>query len=162
MPYPANVVNIMIASPSDVAKERQLITMIIHDWNSIHAEDRRTVLMPIAWETHSTPEMGDRGQAIINRQVLDKCDLLVAVFWTRLGSPTRDSASGTVEEIRKHLAAHRPAMIYFSGAPVDPESIDPEQYKALKAFRKECENNGLIAKYDSMEDCANQFSRHLA
>lgn len=160
--YQANVVNVMIASPSDVAAERQAIQAIIHGWNSVHAEDRKTVLMPIMWETHSTPEMGDRAQAIINRQVLERCDLLVAVFWTRLGSPTGDSPSGTVEEIRKHLAAGRPALIYFSKQPVDPESIDAKQYDALKAFRAECEKNGLIAKYDSLQEFGNMFSRHLA
>ena len=162
MAYQANIVNVMIASPGDVAPERQAIETIIHNWNSVNAEDRQTVLMPIKWETHATPEMGDRAQAIINRQVLDKCDLLVAVFWTRLGSPTGQSPSGTVEEIRKHLAAGKPAMIYFSRKPVDPESIDAKQYEALKAFRVECEKAGLIAKYDSLQEFGDTFSRHLA
>jgi hypothetical protein len=152
----------MIASPGDVAKERQLIATLVHEWNVVNAQDRHTVLMPLTWETHSTPGMGGRGQEIINHQVLDKCDLLVGVFWTRLGSPTGVAPSGTVEEIRKHVAAGKPAMIYFSGAPVQPESIDLTQYQALQEFRKECEKSGLIAKYESVEDFANKFSRHLA
>lgn len=162
MAYQANVVNVMIASPGDVAAERQAIESIIHNWNSVNAEERQTVLMPIKWETHSTPEMGDRAQAIINRQVLDKCDLLVAVFWTRLGSPTGESPSGTVEEIRKHLQAGKPAMIYFSRKPVDPESIDAKQYESLKAFRAECEKRGLIARYENPQEFRDAFSRHLA
>jgi hypothetical protein len=114
MPYQATAVNVMIASPGDVGAERQAIQCIIHNWNSMNSEERRTVLMPIMWETHSTPVMGDRAQAIVNRQVLAKCDLLVAVFWTRLGSPTGSSPSGTVEEIQEHLRSGKPAMIYFS------------------------------------------------
>jgi hypothetical protein len=50
---------------------------------------------------------------VINRQVLADCDLLVAIFWTRIGSPTGSALSGTVEEIEKHLKAEKPAMLYF-------------------------------------------------
>jgi hypothetical protein len=86
MPYAAEVYRVMIASPRDVPLERGLIREVIHEWNSIHAEDKELVLMPIGWETDSSPAMGDRAQAILNKQVLKDCDLLVAVFWTRLES----------------------------------------------------------------------------
>jgi len=161
MSYQATVINVMIASPGDVASERQLIQTLIHDWNSLNAEEYQTVLMPITWETHSTPEMGDRAQSIINRQVLERCDLLVAVFWTRLGSPTGTSPSGTVEEIRKHVAAGKPAMIYFSKNPVALDSVDIQQYESLKNFRSECEANGLISTYDNLHEFGHKFNRHL-
>ena len=51
-----------------------------HEWNYINAQDRELVLIPVGWDTHSTPTMGDRPQAIINKDVLKDCDLLVAVF----------------------------------------------------------------------------------
>jgi hypothetical protein len=162
MPYQANVINVMIASPGDVAAERSSIQETIHRWNSINAEERRTVLMPIMWETHATPEMGDRPQAIINRQVLENCDLLVGVFWTRIGTPTGSSPSGTVEEIHKHLEAGRPVLLYFSQKPVALDSVDLDQYAALKEFREECKRAGLIATYDSLEEFAGQFDRHLS
>ena len=89
MSYSANVYKVMIASPSDVAQERQLIKEIINDWNSIHSEDRRIVLMPVGWESHSSPSMEGPPQYVINKQVLADCDLLVAAFWTRIGTPTQ-------------------------------------------------------------------------
>jgi len=116
--YSPTVFEVMIASPSDVPQERLIAREVITEWNTIHAKDRQTVLMPIGWETHSTPGTGDRRQAIINGQLLKDADLLVAVFWTRLGSPTGVARSGTVEEIEEHLRAGKPAMIYFSSAPV--------------------------------------------
>jgi hypothetical protein len=146
MPYQASVINVMIASPEDVAAERSAIQAIIHKWNSVNAEDRRTVLMPITWESHSTPEMGDRPQAIINRQVLDGCDLLVAAFWTRLGSPTGGAPSGTVEEIHKHVESGKPAMVYFSNLPIALDRVDIDQYQAisplLSSYRNYCEAIG--------------------
>ena len=63
------------------------------------------------------PEMGDEPQTIINKRILEDADFLVGIFWTRLGTPTASYASGAVEEIEEHLAAGKPAMLYFSAAP---------------------------------------------
>jgi len=161
MTYSANVIKVMIASPADVAKERQLIRDVIQEWNAIHAEDRKVVLMPIAWETHSSPEMGDRPQAII-KQLLRSCDLLVVVFWTRLGSPTGAATSGTVEEINEHLASGKPAMIYFSAVPVRMDSVDGVQYERLQTFKSELQSQGLFDEYEDLTGFRAKFARQLA
>ncbi len=116
MPYQATVFNVMIASPGDVQKERQVATRAIADWNVMHSRSRGIVLLPLAWETHSSPEMGKNPQKILNKQLLDKSDLLVGIFWTRLGTPTDTHPSGTVEEIEEHVAANKPTMLYFSAS----------------------------------------------
>ena len=118
--------------------------------------------MPVGWESHSSPEMGNRPQAIINKQVLKDADFLIAVFWTRLGSPTGVAPSGTVEEIEEHIAAEKPTMIYFSSAPVRPDSIDSEQYEALKSFKATCKQRGLIEEYESIDEFCDKFRRQLA
>jgi len=132
--YSAKVFNVMIASPGDVASERAIIRDVIYEWNAVHSQSRNIVLLPIGWESHSSPEMGSSPQAIINEQILDKCDLLVGVFWTRIGTPTKEHPSGTVEEIEKHIESGKPAMLYFSGQPVVMESVDLEQYQELQTF----------------------------
>lgn len=103
MSYNAKVFNVMIASPGDVASERAIIRDVIYEWNAVHSLTRNIVLLPIGWESHSSPEMGASAQTIINNQVLDKCDLLIGVFWTRIGTATSEYSSGTVEEIEKHI-----------------------------------------------------------
>lgn len=162
MSYSATVLKIMIASPSDVPQERALIRDVIYDWNAIHAEDRKTVLQPIGWESHASPQMGERPQGIINKQVLQGSDILVAAFWTRLGSPTGKSPSGTVEEIEEHIATGKPTLIYFSSAPVRLESVDPKQYEALAEFKKSCLERGLIERYEDLSDFRTKLSRHIA
>ena len=156
------VKKVMIASPSDVSEERGVIRDVIYEWNAVHAEDRHVVLMPVGWETHASPAMGDRPQAIINKQLSQQVDLLVAVFWTRLGSPTGTTDSGTVEEIEEHLATEKPAMIYFSSAPVRPDSVDNDQYSALKTFKESCKQKGLIEEYAHIDEFRAKFSRQLA
>jgi Domain of unknown function (DUF4062) len=162
MAYAATAYKVFIASPSDVAKERQIIREVLLEWNCVHSEDRAKVLMPIGWETHSSPAMGEGPQKTINRQALRGCDLLVAVFWTRLGTPTDTAPSGTVEEIEEHIATGKPAMIYFSTAPVHLDSVDRQQYEALCAFRKRFEERGLVATYETLSEFRDGFSRHLA
>ncbi len=162
MAYSCTAYRVMIASPSDVEGERRVARDVIHEWNAIHSEHHGKVLLPVGWETHAAPVMGKRPQEVINDRVLEGCDLLVAMFWTRLGSPTGEAASGTVEEIQRHLAAKRPAMIYFSSAPVLPDSVDPEQYAELCKFRTWCLKEGLVAKYASIGEFRTEFTRHLA
>ena len=161
MAYNAKVFNVMIASPGDVASERSIIRDVIYEWNAIHSQSRNIVLLPIGWESHSSPEMSGSPQAIINKQVLEKCDLLVGVFWTRLGTQTTEFASGTVEEIEKHIQSSKPAMLYFSSQPVALDTVDIEQIKLLNNFKTSCQKRGLYEQYDSYSDFKDKFFHQL-
>ncbi|MBD8091703.1 DUF4062 domain-containing protein [Pseudomonas fluorescens] len=161
MSYDAKVFNVMVASPGDVLAERAVFREVIHEWNAINSEVRKVVLMPVGWETHSSPEMGAGPQEIINQQVLHRCDLLVGIFWTRAGTPTTEFASGTVEEIERHIAAGRLAMLYFSSTPAAMDDVDLEQYQSLKEFKSTCRDRGLYESYDSLTEFRNKFSRQL-
>ena len=62
--------------------------------------------MPVGWETHSHPEMNKKTkspQDVINKQVLKDCDVLIGIFWARIGTPTKKHKSGTIEEIYEFL-----------------------------------------------------------
>lgn len=161
MAYQALVIPVMIASPGDVAEEREVIRRVIHDWNDVNAEHTNTMLSAVGWETHSSPELGTRAQEFINTRVLKSCDLLIGVFWTRLGTPTGDSLSGTVEEIEEHIQAGKPAMIYFSMKPVAPESIEPTQYAKVKEFQNRLTSLGLIETYSNTQDFQLKFTKQL-
>jgi len=161
MSYQSTAYNVMIASPGDIQPEREIVRNIIDDWNTVNASTQKTVLMPVGWETHSTPLMGARAQSTINWQVLKDSDLLICAFWTRLGTPTGKAPSGTVEELEEHIAANKPALIYFSNAPVVPDSFDQDQYNALKAFKESCRNRGLLYTYDSIKEFEAKIRNHL-
>lgn len=161
MSYKAEVFNVMIASPGDVEAERSIVREVIAEWNAVHSSIRKIVLLPVGWESHTSPEMGSEPQSIINNQILNRCDLLVGIFWTRIGTATGEYASGTVEEIEKHMASDRPAMLYFSSQPVVMDTIQPEQYAKLKQFKESCRTRGLYEGFDSLADFRNKFYRQL-
>lgn len=161
MSYQAEIYNVMIASPGDVDNERRIVREIVYEWNAIHSISRKIILLPIGWETHSFPAMGGRPQEIINSQLLKNCDLLVGIFWTRIGTETGQYPSGTVEEIEEHIKAEKPVMLYFSNKPVHPDSINSQQYKKLIAFKKSCQERGLYETYDSISKFKERFFRQL-
>lgn len=161
MSYSAFTFNVMIASPGDVASERAIVRDVVYEWNAVNSNARKIVLLPIGWESHSSPEMGASAQAIINDQVLNKCDLLIGVFWTRIGTATDDYLSGTVEEIEKHIEAGKPAMLYFSSQPVAMDTVDLDQVAKLKSFKESCRQRALYESYDSHSDFKTKFYRHL-
>jgi hypothetical protein len=106
--------------------------------------------------------MSGRPQGVLNDQILKDADLLVAIFWTRIGTPTGEAAGGSVEELEKHIASGKPAMVYFSSAPVRLDSVDDTQYKALMAFKDGLQGRGLYDTYDDLSDFRVKFARHLA
>jgi len=161
MSYNATVFTVMIASPGDVSQERMIVREVLAEWNAIHSGSRKIVLLPAGWESHSSPEMGNSAQSIINEQVLDKCDLLVGVFWTRIGTPTTNFASGTVEEIERHIVAGKPTMLYFSSQPARLDSLDKAQYDELIKFRESCQSRGLYETYDNLAEFKDKFNRQL-
>ena len=50
MSYKANVYNVMIASPSDVAKERAKVVEALAEWNRHNTAERKCVFLPLRWE----------------------------------------------------------------------------------------------------------------
>lgn len=162
MSFQANVLKVMIASPEDVAEERKIVTGAIYRWNDTNASVRQLVLLPIKWETHSTPQLGVPAHTVINRQLLDDADIVIGIFGPRIGTPTEEYISGTVEEIKKHVAAGKTAKVYFSEVPIGQKRVDQNQYALIQKFREELNSSGLYAIYESMQQFRDDFEHHLA
>lgn len=161
MAFSAKVYKVLIASPSDVSEERELIPKILHEWNTKNSEHYKIVFLPIKWETHTIPTMGGRPQGLINKQIVETSDILIGAFWTKLGTHTGVAESGTVEEITEFMEQNKKVMLYFSNKPVMPDSIDYEQYQRLKDFKTECQSKGLYDTYDSSELLKEKVTNHL-
>lgn len=152
----------LVASPSDCTHERKIIPEVIAAWNAVHSLSSAAIIEPVLWETHSRPGMGGRPQELINQQLVAYCDLVIGAFWTRLGTPTGVAESGTAEEIEHFREARKPVLLYFSSAPVMPESIDLDQYKALTEYKERLGQQGLYFKYETLAEFREQLQRHLA
>lgn len=160
MPTQAKVYRVLIASPSDLAEERQAAAETIAEWNALHA-DTGVVLLPYRWETHALPTTGVRPQTAISEQLVDRCDILVGMFWTKLGTSTGVAVSGTVEEIDRFVANGKPAMLYFSGRKIAKDRLDPRQLAKLKRFKARTYKESLIGSFGSVADFRRTLLRDL-
>ncbi|MDM8084046.1 hypothetical protein QUV83_04620 [Cellulomonas cellasea] len=151
MTFPAIAVRVMVASPGDAIEERAAIADVLDRWNGDRAMQSGVVLLAWMWERHAVPELGGSGQDVINAQGLDDADILVAVFRSRLGQPTREFASGTMEEIKRADAAGMPVHVYFSNMS-HPQNVDEAQLASLRGARRLLCDDGLVGGYNSIED----------
>lgn len=164
MTKPIDLVKLSFCGPSDVMKEIIIAQEVVKKWNLLHGEARGFWIKHQHWSSDSHPEMGDRPQAIINRQVIDDSDIIVAIFWQRFGSPTGAAASGTEEEIRRAIRFGKKVMVYFSDLESVAGPADLAQARILAEFRRNLreKRQGLFGTFPSRDRFRTDFTRNLA
>lgn len=159
--FQANVINIMIAGPSDVSSEIECVKNVIYEWNEDNAPTYGMVLRPLHWKTSSFPSLshGD-GQAEINKQLVETSDVLICLFGQRLGSPTPRAPSGTVEEIEHHRNSGKEVMVFFKET--INSDCDITQFSALREFRSYLEGKGLLGLYKDIAHLKDEVRHKLS
>ncbi len=157
------LVKLTLCGPNDVGKEIEIAREVIEDWNRLHAEARGLLIKPRHWSTDTYPDVRDRTQAVVNPQIIDDAKVLVAVFWSRFGTPTGVAGSGTEEEIRRSVTGGRKTVVYFSDLEPVPADADKTQLDLLWKFRRELSDSksALTGKFKSRSEFRKLFANHL-
>jgi anti-sigma regulatory factor (Ser/Thr protein kinase) len=161
-----NRVRVFVASPGDTEEERNRLETVVAELNRGIAAEHDLTLELVRWETHTRPGMGSDAQAVINRQ-LPAVDVVIAVFWKRLGTPTPRADSGTAEELQAAIEQWQAEgkieiLTYFNQSPYTPRQEELDQVERLFSFRKALESRGLFAwDYDGVPDFEAQVRQHL-
>ena len=157
---------ILMASPGDVAKERDHASALAEELNRGVAAQAGFVLDMVRWETHVSPGMG-RSQQVVFDQI-GPIDIFVGVMWKHFGTPTGVAGSGTEEEFNQALALFqqtgRPRMLcYFSRAPIEPPATVEAAEQLLKVvqFRVRVDAAGLNASYTTEIEFKEKLREHL-
>jgi hypothetical protein len=161
MSHKADVYKVLIASPSDTAGFRRTVEHALVEWNDLNSEGYEVVLLPVTWEMSATPQSGAHPQSILNDQIVDNADIVVAIFWTRIGRPTINGISGSVEEIQRKQSQRAPVLVYFSNQPASPTTVDPGQLAALQEFKASMGEQSLYREFESAEDLLHSVQRDL-
>ena len=159
--FQANCYNVMIVSPSDVQEERKIIRDVLYQWNEQNSRFRNIVFSVLGYDINACPDSGAHPQELLNHQLLEAADIIIAVFWTKLGTPTKEYSSGSVEEISKHIASGKKAWIYFSNKEIQPQSIDPEQYSKLQEYKKGIQGNFFYQEFSSSAEFEKMLQSHI-
>jgi hypothetical protein len=133
--FEAFVLQVRISSPGDTGEEVAAVVESLHGWNGSRAEAAQVILLPRHWRSDAVPRLGvGSGQGVINEQLVDDADIVIALFDARIGQATAAAVSGTAEEIQRAIDAGKHVHVWFSNEPIrrDP---DLEQLAALREFR---------------------------
>ncbi|WGW11090.1 hypothetical protein LWF01_13420 [Saxibacter everestensis] len=160
MPTTVHSLLVLVASPGDALEERAAVRDKLNDWNVTTGLRQGVVSLPWLYERHAVAQMGGRAQALINSQALDRADVVVAFFDSRLGTQTGTDVSGTAEEIRRAHEQGKPVHVYFSTESI-PRDSDLDQLTALTEFKQQLEADGLLGDYADPGDLAAQIARAL-
>lgn len=155
MPMQHVILQVFVASPSDVSEERKLLEGVIDELNRTWADSLGVTYRLYGFGLNVAPGFGVEPQAVINSQIPSEYDVFVGIFWGRIGSPTQNFSSGTVEEFERALARYEltgtpEIMIYFKDAPLSPSKIEPGQLEKLLSFKAELTSRGGL--YSTFED----------
>lgn len=153
-------IKIALCGPSDVTTEIQKAKEVINEFNQREFANCNVFLKHLHWEDNSTPDMSKRVQEILNFQIIDEADIVVAIFRNRIGTSTGLYDSGTEEEIKRAVTQKKRVMIYFSSIETTVE-IDENQKNKLEKFKNKINSLGLYDSFSSLNEFKNKFHRHL-
>jgi hypothetical protein len=160
--YSATAHTLLISAPGDVpVDDTEKVMRTIARWNVIYGRQLGAVVVPMHWDLHSAAEHGVRPQAVINTQLVKDTDILIAIFWHRLGSHTGEAESGTVEEIDEAQANGAYVAILRCARDVDPRSVDSEQAERLSAFLDSIKAESLMLWYEDDAELAQRVDAIL-
>lgn len=152
MTFPATIAQLLLSSPNDLPQEhREVVIRAIRTWNNSHGRRVGVVFSPTNWEEGSSPEYGIGAQDSLNRQVVDSSDLGLVIFTDRLGTPTKDHESGTVEEIERLHDQGKRVAILRNMVPREP-SRDTPQSAALATYLDGIRDKALYREYRSLQE----------
>lgn len=152
MPTTRNMLQLFVASPSDVAEERDALEDVVKETNRIWRHKAELNLELLRWEDDTFPGFSTDAQDVVNAQIGDAYDVFVGIFWCRFGSPTSRFASGTLEEFERAYARRSAGenidiLIYFKDAPIPPSQLDVEQFTQVLEFKKLIKKRGGLHKH---------------
>jgi hypothetical protein len=169
VPKQVKLLRVVVASPSDVQPERDILPDIVDELNRGVAAMRDVWLELCRWETDAYPPFHPEGpQGLVDSvlQIKD-CDILIGIFWKRFGTPTSYGTTGTEHEIESAYQSWkvnlRPEiMVYFSQNAFRPESPEEiEQWSRVLDFKRNFSPEGLWWDYKGPHEFANLVRRHL-
>ncbi len=157
MPRRALEFRVVVASPSDVFETRKVIFNAIGELNRI-LEVQNATIRGLGWEEYASPGISSEAQQVINEQILRDYDILVAIFGTKLGSPTKSESSGTVEEIEHAISKQNSEMgkhrvqVYFCDKIESLSAVSVDELKRLADYRESLNARGVLYQVYKNED----------
>lgn len=142
---------VFLASPSDVGKYRDIVVEVCSELSEHFGYSDKRRFSLVRFEDVRAQYGASDAQGVINQQIGDAYDVIILIFWCRLGSPTPRAESGTVEEFSRALQRMKnegapEIQIYFCNDLISPGKVDHEQFYRMGRFKASL-NEGLYREF---------------
>lgn len=156
-----NHYEVLISCPSDVEGlgYPQTVDETLEKFNREIGEFLQINLESKFWKKDTYGVVGISAQDAINNQLVTRCDICVAIFYQRFGTPTEKFLGATEEEILNMANDGKPVFVFFIKSPTvssDHESMN--QYTKLLEFMGKIRPKSL---YTEIENDISVFSNIL-
>jgi hypothetical protein len=159
----------VLASPSDVQNEREIVRGVIDEINRDTANPRGVHVELVRWETHAAPGFHSSGPPGIIDPVLriEDADLFIGIFWRTFGTPTQDGMTGTEHEFKIAYESwkqfRRPQiMFYFNDGSYKPRNAkEAKQWARVLEFKEDFPDEGLWWNYSGESEFKDLIRSHI-
>jgi hypothetical protein len=164
------IVRVVVVSPGDVQAERGSMDAVIKDVNQTLGYFSWNISVELSrWETDAHPALHLEGaQGVIDSDLkIEDCDVLIAIFWKRIGRPYKDGrVSNTEHEIETAYDAWKrrqhPQILLFFNQELYPQSIEGlEQTKRVLELRSKWLDSGLPQDYTGTQEFSDRARQGL-
>ena len=162
MPKQVMAYDLLISCPGDVYRSFfGGLENAVSNFNNLYGRNNDIAVRPMSWKKNTYSQYRKHPQESINRQIVDKADFVVAVFWTRFGTETDKYGSGTEEEMERIFNDGKQVFLFFLEKNIPPEILDTEQFNKLKEFKRRHEKDSYFFTFKNKNDLENGLCRQL-
>ncbi len=160
-----NKYTVFVSSPSDVSKERKLLSDVIDEINATHGKPLGYALDLWKYEDRAYPS-ADKPQNLINA-IMTPYQIFIGIMWKRFGTPTPNAGSGTEEEYNTAYKAWqrkevREILFYFCEKNYTLSSLEEhDQVGKVLKFKNDLSGQSFIWKYSNPADFKDKIRKHL-
>lgn len=155
--------DMLISCPGDVEDAIKIVEDVIENFNQQFIDTLGIGVRTRYWKKSAYAQSGGNPQELLNKQFVEKCDLAVAIFKTRFGTPTDQYGSGSEEEIEIMLNAKKQVFMFFDESPIEHDKIDIPQLQKVRDFKDKYkkQKKGILWEYKSAEEFRNIFNAQI-
>lgn len=164
MPYPALGITMLISTPSDIPHEDlATVARTVSQWNVAMGRASNAVVVPISWSEHAVAAFGERPQAVLNEQLVDIADMALVLFADRLGTPTGEAESGTLEELELMVAAGKPVCVLVNRGPRPLSGTEAVAEKQrLESAIEDLQQRAIVLPYANHAELVGRLNNMLS
>lgn len=149
-------IRLFLSSPSDITSERHMVREIV---NQLNENPRRKVQVELIEQSVVKPGFSETAQSKIN-SYFNNIDIYVGIIGGKLGTPTKEYESGTVEEFNLALKERKgkEILLYF----INETKKTKLEIDRITEFKRKISDEGFFySEYPSKYDFQKNFRNHL-